>query len=75
MSLLIFEQQIFMVIFDFTYGYPLGGGTDDAKRKSLAYAKSQAGKAGNLAPRQGLIRALSILALNGPRLAVVGLHD
>jgi hypothetical protein len=56
-------------------GNAFGGGADDAKRKSATHAKREAREGGNLAPCQGLIGVLPILALDGPELAVVGLYD
>jgi hypothetical protein len=53
----------------------LGGGADDAKRKSATDPKGQPGERGNLTPSQGRIGVLPILALDSPELAVVGLSD
>ena len=56
-------------------GNALGAGADDAKRESATDAKGQARERGNLAPSQGLIGVLPILALDSPELAVVGFSD
>ena len=50
-------------------------GADDAKRESTADTECEARERGNIAPGQGVIGVLPILALDGPEFAAVGFGD